>query len=61
MDRANDVPRVALAIEHDRLPMAADVREELDPFGVAHESLRIVARRQHKVVAGFGHHQLVPT
>ena len=44
MDGADDVPRIAAALEHDRLPMAADVREQLDPFGVAHERLRVVAR-----------------
>ena len=39
--------------------MAADVRQQLDALRAVHERLRVVARREHVIVAGFGHHQLV--
>ena len=29
------------------------------PLGIAHERLRVAARGEHTVVAGFGHHELV--
>ena len=48
-----------LAVQHDRLPVAADVRQQLDALRTVHERLRVVARRENVVVAGFGHHQLV--
>ena len=51
VDRADDVRRVAAALEHDRLPVAADVRDELDALRVAHERLRVVARLEREVVA----------
>ena len=60
MNGADDVLRVALAVEHDRLPVTADVRQELDALRVAHERLRVGTAGKHVVVAGFRHHQFVP-
>ncbi len=60
MDRADDVLRVAAALEHDRLPVPADVRQELDAAGVADERLRVVAPLEDVIVAGVRHHELVP-
>ena len=59
MNRANDVACVAFARQHDRLPMPANVRQKLDAVHVANERLRIAASRQHVIVAGLRHHQLV--
>ena len=39
--------------------MAADVRDELDAVGVAHEGLRVVARLERAIVADVRRHQLV--
>ena len=59
VDRADDVGRVALALEHQRLSVPADVRQELDAARVADERLRVVASRQDLVVADLRDHQLV--
>src|SRR5437899_548426 len=59
MNRANDIARIALARQHDRLPMPADVRQELDALRVAHERLRVRAPRQRVVITRLGHHELV--
>ncbi len=50
---------VAAALQHDRLPVAADVRDELDAGGVADQRLRVVAPVERVIVAGLGHHQLM--
>src|SRR5207253_2364056 len=42
MNRADDVASVALARQHDRLPMAANVRQKLDAVPVANERLRVM-------------------
>src|SRR5207244_1859923 len=59
VDRADDVPRIALAAQHDRLAVPADVRQELDTLRVTDERLRVAAAGQRVVVARFGHHQFV--
>jgi len=59
MDRADDVLRVALAREHDRLPVTADVRQELDALRTVDERLRVAARGEHLIVTRFGRHQRV--
>ena len=60
MDRADEMEDVAATLQHDRLPVAADVRDEFDALRVAHERLRVVSAFERAVVADIGHHQLVP-
>ena len=60
VQRADDVIRIAAAIEHQRLPVAAHVGQHLDAIGVAHEHAPFVLRRQGRKIAGFRHHQLMP-
>ena len=60
MDRAHDVARVAAAVEHQRLPVPADVGQQLDAARVADEHLRVAARGEHLEVADVRHHELVP-
>ena len=59
VDRADDVLRAAAALQHDRLPVPADVGQQLEARRVADEHLRVVADGQRVVVAGLGDHQLV--
>ena len=59
MDGTDDVGGVAPAVEHDRLPVAADVRQQFDAVGAAHQNLRIVAPGEGVIVAYVGHHQFV--
>jgi hypothetical protein len=59
MQRADDILRVAVPFQQDRLAMPADVREQLDAGFVAHQHLRIVESRKHAIVADMGHHALV--
>ena len=60
VQRADDVLGVAAAFEHDRLAVAADVRQQPDSLGAANQHLRVVGPGERVVVAGVGHHQLVP-
>src|SRR5204863_7190954 len=59
MNRTDDVARVALARQYDRLSMTANVRQKLDAIHVANQRLRVVAARQRVIVAGLRHHQRV--
>ncbi|EFK95301.1 hypothetical protein LDC_2703 [sediment metagenome] len=59
VDRADDVLRVALARQHQRLTVPADVRQQLDAVRVPHQRLRVVPRSEHAIVAGLGDHELV--
>ncbi len=59
MDRADDVLRAALAGQHDRLPVAADVGQQFDALRSVHEGLRVVAPGENVVVARLGRHQRV--
>ena len=59
VQRAHDVRGLAAAVEHHRLPVAADVGQQLDARGVAHQDAALVLGRQRVVAAGLGHHQLV--
>jgi hypothetical protein len=52
----DDVFRVASTLQHHGLPMAADVRQQLDALRTVDERLRVVARRQDVIVARFRHH-----
>ena len=58
--RTHDVLGVAAALEHHRLAMAADIRQQLHAAGVANEHLCVIAPRQRIVIARIGYHQLVP-
>ena len=59
VERTDDVLRVALAVQHQRLAVAADVRDELDPLCAAHQRLGMIAPGNGVVVADLGHHELV--
>jgi hypothetical protein len=60
---ADDVFCIAPAAEHDRLPVAADVRQELDSCGVSlavpYEHPGGVSPRQRVIVPGQGDHKLM--
>ena len=58
--RTDDVRRAAAALQHHRLPVTADVGQELDSVGTADQRLRVVTPDERVVVAGLRHHQLVP-
>src|SRR5947207_11511645 len=60
MQWAYDMGDIALALQHQRLPMAADVRQQLDAFWIAHQGLCVVAPEQRVIVACFWHHELMP-
>jgi hypothetical protein len=60
VQRAHDVRGVAAPVAHDRLPVAADVGQQLDAARVADEHLRVVAPGEHLEVARVRHHELVP-
>ena len=57
MHRADDVLRVAAALQHDGLAVAADVAEQFHAVLVAHQHLRPAF--QHVVVAQIRHHQFM--
>ena len=59
VDRADDVGRVATALQHDRLPVPADVGDEFDAGRIADQGLRVVAQFECAVVAGIRDDQLV--
>jgi hypothetical protein len=59
VDGTDDVCRVAATLKHDRLPVAADVGDELDPVGVTNQRLRVVTAGERTIVAGVRDHQLV--
>ncbi|KGX49629.1 hypothetical protein Y025_5569 [Burkholderia pseudomallei TSV32] len=61
MQRADDVLRTPAAVQHDRLAVAAHVRQQLDLRSlVAHQHAAFVFGRQRKIISCFGHHQFVP-
>ena len=61
VDRADDVRRVAAALEHDRLPVPADVRERARRRSALRTSACALSRQSSDVVvARVRHHQLVP-
>ncbi|MNS92833.1 hypothetical protein D3C72_1269790 [compost metagenome] len=60
VQRADDMVRVAAAVVHQRLPVAAHVGQHFDAVGVAHEHAPLVLRRQGRKIAGFRHHQRMP-
>ncbi len=59
VQRADDVLRVAAALEHDGLAMAADVGQQLHAVRVAHQRPRVAHPLERVVVARVGNHQLV--
>src|SRR6185436_6647841 len=63
VQRTDDVLGVAAALEHDRLAVPADVRQQLDALmlraSVAHQHLGMVGVREGVIVADLGYHQLV--
>ena len=60
MQRADDVAaRVAAALEHGRLAMAADVGDQFDAVGVAHQRAAFAFMRQGVKIAHVWHGQLM--
>jgi hypothetical protein len=59
VQRADDVARIAMTLEQDRLAMPADIRQQLDAGLISQQHSSIVQPRQHSIVADVRHHQLV--
>ena len=59
VQRADDVPHLAAALEEEPLAVAAHVAEEVHAAVRAHQDAGVPARFQRHVVAFLGHHQLV--
>ena len=59
MNRTNDIRRISLAAQHNRLTMATNVRQQLDTVLVAHQHLGVIHPLERMEVAHLGHHQLV--
>jgi len=51
---------VAAPAQHQRLPVAADVGQQFNPVGGAHQRTALAFLRQGVVVAHLGHGQFVP-
>jgi len=49
----------AATLDHDGLPMPADIGQEFDTAGISYQQLRVVTPRQYLIVAGLGHHQFM--
>ncbi len=52
--------RVAAALQHHRLAVAADVGDQFDAARRAHQGPAFAFLRQREVVADLGHGQFVP-
>jgi len=59
MQRANDVLRAATAVQHDRLAMAADVRQELHPLFGTNQYAPFAFGGERVIISGLGYHQLM--
>ena len=59
MQRTDNRIGLALALQHDGLPVAADVREQLNSSGVAHQHPAVVLVGQRGVMADLRHHGLM--
>ena len=59
VNRTDDIGDIPAALQHDRLPVAADVRDEIDAVCVANQGLRVVAPLECVIVARIRHHQLM--
>ncbi len=59
MQRADDIAGIAATVEHFCLPMAADVGNQLNPLGIAHQHAAFVFRSQRGVIADVGRHQFM--
>ena len=59
VQRADDAFDVAAPFQQDRLPVAADVRQQLDAGLISDQELRMTGPAERMVVADLGDHQLV--
>jgi hypothetical protein len=59
VDRADDVLRVARALQHDRLAVAADIGHLVEAVGLARQQAAVVVPFLGTVVMHFGNHQFV--
>src|SRR5688572_4253331 len=59
MERADDIPHRATPFEDDRLPVAADVRQQLDALIAVDQRFGMSEPVERLIIADVGHHQLV--
>jgi len=61
MQGTDDILRVAAAVEHDGLPVAAHVRQKFDlRLLVTNEHAPLAFAGQGKIIPHFRHHEFVP-
>lgn len=59
MQRTNNRIGLALALQHDRLPVAADVREQFNSPGITHQHTAVVLVGERRVMADLRNHGLM--
>lgn len=55
----DDLAGIAAAVEHDGLPVAADIGKELEPLFAPHEKAALLLGRERVVVPGFRDHEFM--